>query len=153
MNIRISPLSLGNLILRPRKVVGCVTALVVAIIIGVLAIVAGLFFSYQRHQWLQKLTAEAPAQVLAVKVTSRSTTQNLNQNQNQNQNQSNNSPPVYSTRITYSFQADSRTIETEWVKSGDVSDEYEVGRRAKVCYEPANPNNNEIFPLSYRCGQ
>jgi hypothetical protein len=157
MNIRISPLSLGSLVLKPRKVVGCVIALALAIVIGVLVIGAGLFLSYQRHQWLKKLTAEAPAQVLAVKVTSRSTTQNQNQNQNrnqnQNQNQSNNSPPTYSTRITYSFQADGRTIETEWVKSGDVSEEYEVGRRAKVCYEPANPNNNEIFPLSYRCGQ
>ncbi|HEV7744301.1 MAG TPA: DUF3592 domain-containing protein [Pyrinomonadaceae bacterium] len=151
MNIRISPLSLGSLILRPRKVIGCVIALALAIVIGVFVIGAALFFSYQRHQWLEKLTAEAPAQVLAVKVTRQSTTPN--QNNSQNQNAGNNSTPTFSTRITYSFQADGRTIETEWVKSGDVSEEYEVGRRAKVCYEPANPNNNEIFPLSYRCGQ
>jgi hypothetical protein len=152
MNIRISPLSLGSLILSPRKVVGCVIALALAIVIGVLVVVAALFFSYERHQWLKKLTAEAPAQVLAVKVTSRSTT--LNQNQNPGNNSTPTySTPTYSTRITYSFQAEGRTIETEWVKSGDVSEEYEVGRRAKVCYEPANPNNNEIFPLSYRCGQ
>ena len=148
MNIRISPLSLGSLLLRPRKVVGCVIALALAIVIGVLVIGAAIFFNYQRHQWLKKLTSEAPAQVLAVKVTSRS-----NPTQNQNQNLSNNSTPTYSTRITYSFQAVGRTIETEWVKSGDQSDEYEVGRRAKVCYDPANPNDNEIFPLSYRCGQ
>lgn len=121
-------------------------AVVLAVVIGVLVIGAAIFFSYQRHQWLAKLTAEAPAQVLAVKVTN-------SKNQNHNQNQNQNSSPTYSTRITYTFQANGRTIETEWTKSGDVSDDYEVGSRAKACYDPTNPDDNEIFTLSYRCGQ
>ncbi len=116
-------------------------ALVLATVIGVLVIGAAIFFSFQRHQLLAKLTAEAPAQVLAVKVTS-----------SKPQNQNYNSSPTYSTRITYTFQANGRSIETEWIKSGDVSDEFEVGGRAKVCYDPTKPDDNEIFPLSYRCG-
>ena len=137
--IRISPLSLGRgLLFRPQKVVGCVVAAVVMTAVGVLAIGAFIFFSWQRHQRLVKLTAAAPAQILEVKVTSKKRSE---------------SSRNYSTRITYSFQAQERTIETEWTKSDDVSDEYEVGRRAKVCYDPSNPDDNEIFTLSYRCGQ
>lgn len=142
MNIRISPLSLGRgLFFGPRKVIGCAIAAVVMIVLVVLGIGASIFFGWQRHQHLAKLTAEAPAQVLEVKVTT------LKRNYNTN------APPDYSTRITYKFDANGRTIETEWTKSGDVSDEYEVGKRAKVCYDPSNPNDNEIFTLSYRCGQ
>ncbi|MDQ2921275.1 MAG: DUF3592 domain-containing protein [Acidobacteriota bacterium] len=139
MNIRISPFSLGRgLFFRPQKAVGCAIAAVLIVVIGVLAIGAALFFGYQRHQRLARLTGEAPAQVLEVNVTG---------------SKRRRSSRNYSTRITYRFQVDGRSIETEWTKSDDVSDEYEVGRRAKVCYDPANPDDNEIFPLSYRCGQ
>ena len=142
MNIRISPLSLGRgLFFRPRKVVGCVIAAVVAVVLGVLVIGAAIFFGYQRHQRLVRLTAEAPAQVSEVHVTSN------------NHYSNSNSARTYSTRITYSFQVNGRTIETEWTKGGDVSDEFEVGRRAKVCYDPEHPDDNEIFTLSYRCGR
>jgi len=119
-----------------------VIAAVVAVVLGVLVIGAAIFFGYQRHQRLVRLTAEAPAQVSEVKVTSN--------NRNRNYN---GSSPTYSTRISYSFQVNGRTIETEWTKGGDVSDEFEVGRRAKVCYDPEHPDDNEIFTLSYRCGQ
>jgi hypothetical protein len=139
MNIRVSPFSLGSgLFFRPRKVVGCVIAAAVMVMIGVLAIGAFIFFSWQRHQRLARLTAEAPAQVLDVNVTS---------------SKRRRSSRNYSTRITYRFEVDGRTIETEWTKSDDVSDEYALGRRAKVCYDPAHPDDNEIFTLSYRCGQ
>ena len=109
-----------------------------AVLIGVLVIGAALFFSFQRHQRLARLTGEAPAQIIDVRVTG---------------NKRGNSSGNYSTRITYTFQANGRSIETEWTKSGDVGDDYEVGRRANVCYDPTNPDDNEIFPLSYRCGQ
>ena len=143
MNITISPLSLlRGTFFRPRKVVGCVIAAVLIVVGLVLAIGGALFFSYQRHQRLIRLTAEAPAQVLEVKVTS-----------NNHNSNSNRTARTYSTRITYSFQVDGRTIETEWTKSGDVSDDFEVGRRAKVCYDPEHVDDNEIFPLNYRCGQ
>jgi hypothetical protein len=135
---------------RPRKVVGCVIAAVIAVILGVLFIGAAIFFSYQRHQRLIRLTAEAPAQVLEVKVISNDRNSNRNTNGHSN---GNSPPPTYSTRITYSFQVNGRTIETEWTKGGDVSDDFEVGGRAKVCYDPEHPDDNEIFTLSYRCGQ
>jgi hypothetical protein len=146
VEIRVSPFSLGRLMLfGPRKVIGCAIAAVIMVVLLVVVIGAGIFFSIQRHQWLATLTAEAPAQVLEVKVVSR--------DRNRNQNINRPSSPTYSTRITYRFQANGRTIETEWTKSDDVSDEYTVGGRAKVCYNPSNPDENEIFTLSYRCGQ
>jgi hypothetical protein len=146
MEIRVSPFSLGRLLLfGPRKVIGCAIAAVVMIVLGVFMTGAVIFFSWQRHQHLVRLTAEAPAQVLEVKLTSR--------DRNRNTNTNSSASPTYSTRITYRFQANGRTIETEWTKSDDVSDEYTVGGRAKVCYDPANPDENEIFTLSYRCGQ
>ena len=129
----------------PRKVVGCVIAAVIMVVMLVVVIGAGIFFSIQRHQRLAKLTADAPAQVLEVKVTSN--------DRNRNSNFNSSSSRTYSTRITYRFEANGRSIETECTKSGDVSDEFEVGRRAKVCYDPTNPDDNEIFPLNYPCGQ
>ena len=110
--------------------------------VGIFATGGFIYFRWQRNQRLIRLTAEAPAQVLEVKVTDKVTNNNRRS-----------SPHNYSTRITYRFQAQGHTIETEWIKSNDVSDEYEVGRRAKVCYDPSNPDDNEIFTLSYRCGQ
>lgn len=152
MQIRVSPFSLGRLMLfGPRKVIGCAIAAVLMIVLVIFFAGAAIFFSIQRHQWLSKLTAEAPAQALEVKVISH----DFNRNNNSNTNSNINSPSsrTYSTRITYRFQANGRTIETEWTKSDDVSDEYTVGGRAKVCYDPSNPDENEIFTLSYRCGQ
>jgi hypothetical protein len=148
MNIRISPFSLGGMFFRPQKVVGCVIATVVIVVIGVLAVGAALFFSYQRHQRLARLTGSAPAQVLEVKVRDSNSSNNRNTAQNRQR-----SSPSYSTRITYRFEVNGRTIETEWTKSNDVSEEYEVGRGARVCYDPADPEDNEIFPLNYRCGR
>lgn len=124
--------------MRPGKIVGCAIAAVIIVVLLVLGIGFSIYFGYQRHQRLARLTAEAPAQVLEVNVTS---------------SKRRRSSRNYSTRITYRFEVDGRTIETEWTKSDDVSDEYAVGRRAKVCYDPANPDDNEIFTLSYRCGQ
>jgi hypothetical protein len=129
----------------PRKVIGCAIAAVVMIVLIVLMTGAFIFFSWQRHQHLVRLTAETPAQVLEVKVVSRDRNRNTNINRS--------SSSTYSTRISYRFQANGRTIETEWTKSDDVSDEYTVGGRAKVCYDPTNPDDNEIFTLSYHCGQ
>jgi hypothetical protein len=139
--IRVSPFSLGRgLFFGPRKIIGCAITAVVLGVVLVIGIGAFLFFSWQRHQHLAKLTAEAQAQVLEVNVTTKK------------RNYNSNAPPDYSTRITYLFEANGRTIETEWTKSGDVSDEYAMGRRAKVCYDPKNPDDNEIFTLNYRCG-
>jgi hypothetical protein len=133
MNIRISPLFFS-----PTKIVSCLIAAVIAVVVGVLVIGAFLFFSYKRHAQLAKLTAEAPAEVLNVKVTS---------------NKPQRSSRTYVTRVFYKFEVNGRTLETDYVKEGNVSEDFAVGKRAKVCYDPTYPDDNEIFLPSYRCGQ
>lgn len=126
------------MILRPSKLVGCVISAVLIVVIGVAGLGTYFYFKWQREQRLARLTSEAPAQVLEVNVTS---------------SKRRRSTRSYSTHITYRFVANGRTIETEYTKSDDVSGDFGVGRRAKVCYDPAKPDDNEIFTLSYRCGQ
>ncbi|HSS18480.1 MAG TPA: DUF3592 domain-containing protein [Pyrinomonadaceae bacterium] len=133
MNIRIS-----NLFFTPTKLVSCGIAAVIAVVVVVVAIGAFLFFSYKRDEHLAKLTAEAPAQILNVKVTS---------------NKPQRSSRTYVTRVFYKFDVNGRTIETDYVKDGDVSEDFAVGKRAKACYDPTYPDDNEIFLPSYRCGE
>jgi hypothetical protein len=33
-----------------------------------------------------------------------------------------------------------------------VKSSYDRGRAVKVCYEPAHPENSEIFTADYKCG-
>lgn len=126
------------MILRPRKLIGCIIAAVLIVVIGVAGFGTYLYFKWQREQRLARLVGEAPAQVLEVNVTS---------------SKRRRSSRRFSTHITYRFEVNGRTIETEFTKSDDVSEDFAVGRRAKVCYDPAKPDDNEIFTLSYRCGQ
>jgi hypothetical protein len=37
-------------------------------------------------------------------------------------------------------------------KDGDVQRDFQVGGQAKVCYNPANPEESDVFPASSKCG-
>jgi uncharacterized protein DUF3592 len=131
MNIRISPFSFGRgLLFGPQKIIGCLIGAVVIVVVAVFVIGAAVFFNFKHHQHLLKLTGEARAQVLNVKVTS---------------NKPERSSRTYVTRIFYKFDVDGRTIETDFVKPGDVSEDIEVGRPAKVCYDQPTPTTTKSF--------
>lgn len=114
--------------------------LVFAVVIVVLILsVAGFFYARRRNQ-LSKLTAEAPAQVVSVSVdTDRVKSANRSQIK-------------YKTLVVYNYTVGGATLHGQTSKSGDVKSSYENSQRVKVCYEPAHPENSEIFTAEYKCG-
>jgi len=117
-----------------------VTKLVFVVVICVLLLSIAVFFFVRRRNQLAKLTAEAPAQVLSVSVdTDRSRTNNRRRTS-------------YKTNISYRYTVNGTTHAGQTSKSGDVKSSYEQGRSVKVCYEPAHPQNSEIFTGDHRCG-
>lgn len=106
-----------------------------ALIIGVAA-----FFYVRRRNQLAKLTAEAPAQVVSVSLDTDRTRSN------------NRTRTRYTTRVSYRYTVNGRPLTGQTNKSGDVQSSYQNDRPVKVCYEPAHPENSEIFTADYKCG-
>ena len=112
----------------------------VAAILTLLLAVAGFFYVRRRNQ-LARLTAEAPAQVLSVSVdTDRTRTNNRSRTR-------------YKTLISYRYTVNGSALSGQTTKSGDVKSSYENGQSVKVCYEPAHPENSEIFTGDHQCGK
>ncbi len=109
-------------------------------VIFTLMIALAVFFYVRRRNQLAKLTAEAPAQVLSVSVDTDRTRSN------------NRSRTSYKTRISYSYTVNGTRLNGQTSKSGDVKSSYDNGAAVKVCYEPAHPENSEIFTADYMCG-
>jgi hypothetical protein len=117
--------------------------LVVGIIIAVLAI-ASLFFWLNKRR-LARLTAEAPAEVLGVNLErNRRTTRNSNGRRR--------SGTDTETDISYRFTAGGKLITASTSKEGDVTGTYKTGAPAKVCYNPSNPEESEVFTPEHKCG-
>ncbi|HEX8474556.1 MAG TPA: DUF3592 domain-containing protein [Pyrinomonadaceae bacterium] len=111
----------------------------VVIILTLVIAIAAFFFIRRRNQ-LAKLTAEAPAEVTSISVdTDRSRTNNRAQTR-------------YKTRISYRYRVNGSDLSGRTDKTGDVKSSYDRGRAVKVCYEPAHPENSEIFTADYKCG-
>ncbi len=114
--------------------------LIVLGLIITLVIALAAFFYVRRRNQLAKLTAEAPAQVTSVSVdTDRNRTNNRSRTR-------------YTTRISYRYTVNGVALSGQTSKSGDVKSSYENGSGVKVCYEPAHPENSEIFTADYKCG-
>lgn len=111
----------------------------VAVILTLIIAIAAFFFIRRRNQ-LTKLTAEAPAEVTSISVdTDRSRTNNRSRTR-------------HKTRISYRYTVNGSSLNGRTDKTGDVKSSYDTGRPVKVCYEPAHPENSEIFTADYKCG-
>ena len=135
--------------MKALKSLGGVVAGVVILfaIYGVVLLVRGALEARRRA----KLTAEAPAVVAAVNVTSRT-------------NRSNRSVVSQQTDITYRYAVGGRIIEAKTTKDGRLvgtkrelwakgqAEGFEPGMRAKACYNPSQPEESQIFMPGHKCG-
>lgn len=113
---------------------------VLLVVISALVIAVAVFFYVRRRSQLARLTAEAPAQVVSVSVdTDRTRTNNRSRTR-------------YKTRISYRYTVNGTTLSGQSTKTDDVKSSYENSQSVKVCYEPARPENSEIFTADYKCG-
>ncbi len=115
---------------------GRVRKIIVAVVIVVAGSVAIVAFWAEKRR-LGRLTAEAPAQVTNVTVESRRKRMRTETR----------------TRVSYSFNAGGRTIQDWGEKNGDQRATYSPGAPLKVCYNPSDPDESEIFTPDHKCGQ
>jgi hypothetical protein len=102
-----------------------------------------------RDEFLGRLTAEAPAQVVTVSLDRgrRTTTTNRNRRRTRRTNENT------ETDIRYQYAVNGRTYDATAEKDGDQTSTFKVGMTAKVCYNPSNPEESEVFPSNYTCGK
>jgi hypothetical protein len=103
------------------------------IVVFVFLAAGGLIGENLESRQINRLTAEAPAEVLEVSESLILTR-------------------YPSTYITYRYVVGGKTIAGKTTKDGRVSRLYPVGKTNKVCYKPANPQESEIYQLGHQCG-
>jgi hypothetical protein len=55
------------------------------------------------------------------------------------------------TEIDYSYAVDGKTYTGFSEKDGDVQAAFRSGSTVKVCYNPKNPEESDVFPLNAKC--
>lgn len=119
----------------------------VVVILAVIGIIVGVMV-WRNRRHLATLTAEASAEILNVDV--------INNNSNRrsfSSNRQRRSGGSTHTAIDYRYVVGGRTLMATTEKGGDVHNQYKVGRPAKVCYNPSNPEDSEVFLPDYKCGR
>lgn len=109
----------------------------VAVVVLVAVALAVLVYVRRRDQ-LARLTAEAPAKVVSVSVN--------------NDRARGNDRSRERTVISYTYAVGGQDLNGRSTKGGDVSGRYRIPAPVKVCYDPKDPYNSEIFEAEYRCG-
>lgn len=103
-----------------------------------------------RDEFLARLTAEAPAQITAVSLDrGRRTTTTTTGNRNRRRKRTGDTE----TDIRYRFTVNGRPYDGATEKDGDQTSTYKTGMAAKVCYNPSDPEESEVFPSSHTCGR
>lgn len=112
----------------------------IAVVVAAVLLLAGVFYWLNRRRQA-RLTAEAPAEVTSVYVErNRRRTGNTRRTDTD-------------TKISYRYVVGGRTLEGSYTKDGDQSASFRAGAPAKVCYNPARPEESEVFTPAHVCGK
>ncbi len=55
--------------------------------------------------------------------------------------------------VSYRYRVNSGEYTRKVIVGRGVGKAFAVGQPAKVCYNPENPDQAELFPIAYTCGQ
>ena len=98
----------------------------------------------------RRLTAEAPAEITSVVLDrDRKTTRRRSGSNNRRRTTT---KTTYETDSTYRYTVNGQVFNGETEKDGDVTGTFRTGSRVKVCYNPAQPDESDVFETSHRCG-
>jgi hypothetical protein len=102
-----------------------------------------------RDEFLSRLTVEAPAQITSVSLDrGRGTTTTGNRNRRRRKRTGD-----AETDIRYRFTVNGRPYDGATEKDGDQTSTYKTGMPAKVCYNPSDPEESEVFSSTHKCVQ
>jgi hypothetical protein len=98
----------------------------------------------------RRLTAEASAEITSVVLDrDRKTTRRRSGSNNRRKTKT---TTTYETDISYRYTVNGRVYEGESEKDGDVTGSFRAGSSVKVCYNPAQPDESDVFENNHRCG-
>jgi hypothetical protein len=102
------------------------------------------------NDFSRRLTAEAPAEITSVVLDrDRKTTRRRSGSNNRRRTTT---KTTYETDISYRYIVNGQVYNGETEKDGDMTGTYRNGSRVKVCYNPAQPDESDVFETGHRCG-
>jgi hypothetical protein len=94
------------------------------------------------------LTAEAPGQIRSVALDRDVKTSKKKTSSNKKKKKTSVS---YETEIEYSYSVNGKIYEGYSEKDGDVQRDFQTGAPIVVCYNPANPEESDVFARGTKC--
>jgi hypothetical protein len=95
------------------------------------------------------LTAEAPGEVTSVAIDRDTKTSRRKTSSNKKKKKTTTS---VETEIEYTYTVDGKTYSGYSEKDGDVQQSFRIFSPVVVCYNPANPEESDIFTKGTKCG-
>lgn len=111
---------------------------------------ATIIVSIMNFACSSKLTAESPAQITRVAIDRDTKTKKRKTSSNKTKRTTSTS---VETEIDYRYAAGGKTYDGYAEKDGDVQRDFPSGASAVVCYNPANPEESDVFPAGHKCGK
>jgi predicted small lipoprotein YifL len=96
-----------------------------------------------------KLTAETPGQIKTVAIDRDRKTSTKKTSSNKKKTTTKTS---VETEIEYSYTVNGKNYDGYIEKDGDVSRDFQTGAAVVVCYNPANPEESDVFTSGTKCG-
>jgi hypothetical protein len=98
----------------------------------------------------RRLSAEAEGELTSVALDrERKTTRRRSGSNNRRRTTT---KTTYETDISYRYTVNGQIYNGETEKDGDVTASFRTGARVKVCYNPAQPDESDVFESGHRCG-
>ncbi|MDQ4122163.1 MAG: DUF3592 domain-containing protein [Acidobacteriota bacterium] len=111
---------------------------------------AFVFAGCSGDDFSRRLTAETPAEITSVVLDrDRKTTRRRSGSNNRRRTKT---TTTYETDITYRYTVNGQVYNGETEKDGDLTGRFRTGTTAKVCYNPAQPDEADVFETGHRCG-
>src|SRR5688500_8678355 len=95
------------------------------------------------------LTAEAPGQITSVAIDRDTKTSKKKNSSGKTKKKTSTS---VETEIDYSYTVGGKSYNGYVEKDGDVKNSFQVGTPVVVCYNPANPEESDVFTSGTKCG-
>jgi hypothetical protein len=109
-----------------------------------------IFASCSGDNFSRRLTAEAEGEITSVVLDrERKTTRRRSGSSNRRRTTT---KTTYETDISYRYNVNGQTYNGETEKDGDVTGSFRSGSRVQVCYNPAQPDESDVFENGHRCG-
>lgn len=95
------------------------------------------------------LTAEAPGQITGVAIDrdTKTTTKKTSSNKKKKK-----TTTSVETEIDYTYTVEGKSYTGYSEKDGDVQNAFRTGTAVVVCYNPANPEESDVFTSGTKCG-